>query len=456
MNLSDLAAWNDAKLIGSDPALPLIVKADSRQILPGEAFVAVPGTRVDGHRYIDEVLALGASVIIAEEDKVSPETIRRWPDRTFLLVKGDSSHGLASLAAARRKKLPNLKEVVAITGSVGKTTAKNDLYQLLQKKYRCSCAQGNYNTLIGCAMALLAAGDDTEILILEMGANHQGEIAEMVRYYEPTLVAITEASPVHIEGFGSLEGIIRAKCEILESPLLKSAVVNGDNAPLMAATRSLAGEVVQPFGSKGVVSFRNARSSWMGDHFQVKAVVTGMDGISFSLSLPLAGIHQLYPLCCAIALAGLCGLTTQEAAGEIDRCRPLAGRGKIVIASSGAAIIDESYNASPVAMAASLQNLAEVVLPGRVFLVLGEMLELGEATLEEHQKLFAQASAMDALIFLFGAAWRSIPGAEKLLYQSQGDLIDAIEKARPQRGDLILVKGSQGNHLGEVVRALEL
>ena len=456
MKLSELAAGANVELRGPDLDLPLVIRVDSRETKNGEGFVALRGERVDGHRFIPDVLKAGAALVVCEAASFQEEWGEQCPDCAFVLTPERCEYGLARLASAYAASLPELKEIVAITGSVGKTSTKNYTAALLEDHFRVHKTLGNYNTLIGCGVMVLAAPLDTQVLLLEMGANHKGEIAEIVRYLPPSAAAITEAVPVHLEGFGSLEGVLEAKTEILDSSALRCAVVNGDNALLASHAAKKAPPQTILFGRSGQVCFSQERCVWEKDHFSVDAILTGLDGLSFNTSLALAGVHQLYPLCCAIAIAGHLGLSSREIAASLPKCHCTAGRGEVKISASGAAILDESYNASPAAMKASLVSMGGKGIPGRRMLVLGEMLELGAATKALHEEVFACAREVSDDIFLYGSAWRLVDGTERYMYDRIEDLISAVDKKMPCEGDVILIKGSLGNHLDRVVKALEL
>ena len=456
VKLSELAAQSNVDLRGPDPDLPLTIRVDSRETKAGEGFVALRGERVDGHRFIPDVLKAGATLVVCEASSYQEAWGAERPDCTFVLTPERCERGLARLASAYAAALPELKEIVAITGSVGKTSTKNYTAALLEDHFRVHKTNGNYNTLIGCGVMTLAAPLDTQVLLLEMGANHKGEIAEIVSYLPPTTAAITEAVPVHLEGFGSLDGVLEAKTEILASVKLRCAIINGDNALLVARAAEKKPPQTILFGQSGQVYYSQDRCVWKKDHFSVDAILTGLDGLSFNVSLPLAGVHQLYPLCCACAIAGHLGLTSREIAVALPKCHCTAGRGEVKLSASGAAILDESYNASPAAMKASLVSMGRGGIPGRRLLVLGEMLELGSATKTMHEEVFARAQEVSDDIFLFGAAWRLVGGTEKYIYDKIEELIAAVDETTPREGDVILIKGSLGNHLDRVVKALEL
>ncbi len=456
MKLSSLTGVTGAILKGNDLDLPLKIRVDSREISPGEGFVALRGANVDGHRFIPDVLKIGVALIVCEESSYKEEWLSEFPECSFMLCKERCEYGLSAIANEYLKKLPSLRDVIAITGSVGKTSTKNDVLALLEGHFKVHSAERNYNTLIGGAVTVLAAPLDTEILLLEMGANHGGEIAEMVRFLPPTVAAVTEISPVHLEGFVSVEGVLAAKSEIFSSSALRCAIVNGDNELLISHVKKLGLPRFITFGRRGDAAFSRDQLRWQKDHFSVSAILTGIDGLSFNVSLQLAGVHQLYPLCCAVAIAGYLGLSSRVIASDLPKCHSLTGRGEIRHSESGATILDECYNASPAAVMASLASMVSAEIPGRRFLVLGEMRELGEATEKEHAKVFRRALQVSEEIFLFGPVWENVEGAGKYCYDSLDSLILAVDKKLPDLDDVILVKGSRDNHLERVVRALEL
>ncbi len=456
MRLSEIVKKSGVELRGPDRDLPLCVRVDSRQVAAGEGFVALRGEHTDGHRFIEDVLKNGASLVICEAPSFKEEWSEAYPECSFILASERCEYAVARLASAYAASLPELKEIVAITGSVGKTSTKNYARALLEDHFRLHVAGGNYNTLIGCGVTVLAAPLDTQVMLLEMGANHRGEIAEMVRYIAPTLAAVTEIAPVHLEGFGSLNGVLEAKSEIFSSNALRCAVINGDNELLTRRAEDLALPGLTRFGRKGDAYFSQERLSWKKDHFYVDAILTGLDGISFKVSLPLSGVQQLYPLSCACAIAGRLGLSSRDIAAALPKCRSSAGRGEVKLSGRGAAIVDECYNASPAAMKASLVSMSAPGIPGRRILVLGEMLELGESAAALHREIFEKAQNVGGELLLFGETWKSVAGAGEYLFATVEELIAAVDELDPREGDVILVKGSRGNHLERVVRALEL
>ncbi|MGI6076196.1 MAG: UDP-N-acetylmuramoyl-tripeptide--D-alanyl-D-alanine ligase [Pyramidobacter sp.] len=456
MKLGSLVQSCGILLKGPDRDVPLRIGVDSREVQPGEGFAALRGLHTDGHRFISDVLEKGASTVVCEAARYDEAWGEKFPSVTFILTPDRCEYGLAALGHALISALPSLRSVVAVTGSVGKTSTKNHVAALLEDHFKVHAAERNYNTLIGCAVTVLAAPMDTEILLLEMGANHPGEIAEMVRFFPPTLAAVTEVAPAHLESFKTLEGVLNAKSEIFASKALQCAVVNGDNGMLCRRVEALGLPRVVRFGRKGEVSFAGENVFWKKDHFEVRAILTGLDGLSFNVSLALAGVHQLYPLCCAVAVAGLLGLSSRVIAEDLPKCHSVAGRGELRRSESGAVVIDECYNASPAAVMASLHSMEAAGIPGRRFLVLGEMLELGESAPELHGKVFRKALEVSDNLFLFGAEWRNVQGAEEYCHETLESLIAAVDRQSPGEGDVILVKGSRSNHLERVVRALEL
>lgn len=456
MKLSRILEGTNMVMVGKDLKLPVKISPDSRSVVKGGGFVALRGARTDGHRFIPDVLSKGVSFVLCEKGSFKEEWKDEYPKCTFVLSDEKCEYALARLASFYVEHLKHIKEVVAITGSVGKTSTKNYAQALLEGHFKVHVAAGNYNTLIGSSITALGAPKDTEILILEMGANHRGEIAEMVGYLPPTVVCVTEVAPAHLLNFGTLEGVLDAKSEIFASKRLKSAVINGDNSLLSRRADELKLPEVIRFGHRGNVTFEGERVSWDGKKFIVEAIMTGLDGVSFKTTLQLSGVHQLYPVAAACAIAGKLGLSSHDIADSLPKCHNSAGRGEIKFSSTGAAIIDESYNASPASMLALLSSMSTPDILGKRVLVLGAMGELGEATEFQHELVFRRALQVSDKLYLYGKAWQSIEGTEKYWWPTLDDIITKIDDEELGDGDVVLVKGSRSNFLEQVVRALEV
>jgi UDP-N-acetylmuramoyl-tripeptide--D-alanyl-D-alanine ligase len=226
LTLDEAAEITGGKLQGTDMPIGPALRTDSRKVQKGDGFIALPGTNTDGHAFIDDALCRGASYIVVEEDKAGSFIFESAGDVPFLVVD-DTSSALRKLAAHVFRQKSSLQEVIAVTGTVGKTTTRECIAAVLKKRFRVHSARESYNTWIGCALTILEMPLDTEILILEMGTNHPGEIAEMTASYPPTTAVITAIGPGHLEGLENVRGVLEEKIRILESTKLKRVLNNG-------------------------------------------------------------------------------------------------------------------------------------------------------------------------------------------------------------------------------------
>ena len=426
--------------------------ADSRLVRKGDAFVAFRGDNTDGHAFIPDAIAHGASLIICENDRDIPSTVAS-------VRVSDTYKALPAMAEKRLARQRKKLHTIAITGSVGKTTTRDYLVRCLKTSLRVHSAEHSYNTLIGCSMTILSLPEDAEVLVLEMGTNHPGEIAEMVRFFPPTISVVTEVAPAHLEGFGSVEGVLEAKMEIAGSPSLTSFFFNGDNPLLARAASRLPAGIARLSAGTGECDFRILAP--------IFTIEKGVPELSFSLAVPgdvLAvkarafGKHAAYPLAFAIGISTWLGIPGEKAAAALEEAHSLEGRGFIRTLDSGVCLIDDSYNANPASMSAVLRAAGEMG-KRRTFAVVGEMLELGEKGDDFHRDLLPLLRSFDT-VWLVGKTWERIApfngqdGTRLVLWSdSLQKLGDHLGKELKE-GDAIVIKGSHGNRLDRLVEIL--
>lgn len=460
-SLSQAAHWISARLIGADAAVAG-VGSDSRRLRPGELFVALRGPHFDGHDYAPQ--AAGAAGLL-----VSRELATSLPQ----LLVADTRAALGALAAAWRATLPG--RVVGVTGSNGKTTTKEMIAAVLGQVGSVAATRGNLNNAIGVPLTLLAARDQ-DFLVVEMGASHRGEIAGLSAIARPDVALITNAGRAHLEGFGSLEGVARAKGEILAGLGTDGTCVLNADDPWLPLWRDLAGRRrVLTFGCGGSGLLPRPRSN---GYARLPAAPTvalealdgplRLDEVGFHsrlrlrtprgplvLELALAGPHNLMNALAAVAVAEALGLDPGAVQAGLSAVRPVIGRFQPLPGPAGARLIDDSYNANPDSVRAALAVLQG--LPGRRWLVLGDLAELGMEAAALHRGLGheARAAGLERLwavgplsaeaVAAFGAGGRHFPDREALA----DGLADALG---PQ--DLVLVKGSRSAAMDQVVKAL--
>ena len=410
---------------------PLRAVVDSRLVGPGELFVGLPGARVDGGEFAATALEAGAWGVLVAPDRDVAGT------EGAVLAASDPLAALQALARAWRRALR--ADVIAVTGSVGKTSTKDLIAAMIAPHRRVTASRANFNTEIGLPLELLAAPEDTEVLVLELAMRGAGQIAELTAICEPDVGVITNIGPVHLEQLGSLEGVAGAKAELLVGMRDGGAAVVPAGERLLEPWLRDALRIVR-FGPGGDVD-------WAGDG----TVAAG--GERLSLTLPFESAHNRRNALAAVAAALAVGV---RPGGAIDvRFGDL--RGEKVALGRGALVINDCYNANPLSMRAALEDLATQEPAARRVAVLGDMLELGPDEREHHRQIGAAAAGagVDVLVAVG-------PLAEAMLPAFAGEshaVPDAAAAARlaealVRAGDVVLVKGSRGVGLEVVAEAL--
>jgi UDP-N-acetylmuramoyl-tripeptide--D-alanyl-D-alanine ligase len=421
-----VAAAAGATLVRGAAGEPSRVVIDSRAVGPGDLFVGLTGENLDGGRFAAAALEAGAWGAL-----VGPE----WSsvEGGAVLVADEPLAAMGALAREWRRALG--ADVIAVTGSVGKTSTKELITSLIAPSRRVVASRANFNTDIGMPPEILGADPGTEVLVLEAAMRGFGEIATLAAICEPDVAVITNIAPVHLEQVGSLEGVARAKAELL--PGVRTAVVPADE-PLLEPY--LADLNVTRFGDGGDV--------WL-DRDTVVA-----HGERLDLELPFRARHQRVNVLAAVAAVLAVGVRPS------GRVEVPAGhlRGERVSLPVGATVINDCYNASPLSVRAALDELAAETPSGRRIAVLGDMLELGAAEVELHREVgaAAEAAGVDVLVTVG-------PRAAAMLDTFDGEsyaVADAAEAASLAGelvgpGDVMLVKGSRGVGLEVVAEALQ-
>lgn len=446
LTLSQVAQWVSGHLHGAD-AVITSVATDSRRLGAGALFVALRGPHFDGHDYASQAAEVGAVGIL---------TNRRLETALPQIVVLNTQAALESLAAAWRLQLPG--RVVGITGSNGKTTTKELVASMLRRAGTVAATRGNLNNAIGLPLTLLAAKDQ-DFLVIEMGANHPGEIASLSAIARPDVAMITNAGRAHLEGFGSLEGVAKAKGEILGGLGSNGVCVLNADDQWLQLWQELAGvRRVLTFGRspKADIALEKVetplRLSVTGFHSRVRLRTPRGP---LNIDLALAGDHNLLNALAAVAVAEALELNQELVQAGLWETQPVAGRLQPLLSQSGAWLIDDSYNANPDSVGAALAVLR--TLPGCRWLALGDLAELGPQAAMLHRELGQEAktAGLDHLwavgplsaetVASFGSGGRWFPDRESL----SAALTAAVG---PQ--DVVLIKGSRSAGMEHVVRAL--
>lgn len=440
MRLSEAATVLDAQQRGRDVSFAG-VSTDSRVPSAGGLFVALKGPRFDGHEFVDQAGDGGA---------VAAMVSRNVGTSLPLLIVRDTRTALGSLGAAWRHG--SLATVVAVTGSNGKTTVKEMLNAILARRGRTLATRGNLNNEIGVPLTLLRLRDAHQFAVIEMGANHQGEIGYLTRLAAPDVAVVTNAAAAHLEGFGSVENVARAKGEIF-SGLSDAgiAVINADD-PHHEIWRQAAGD--RRMLSFGLHEPADVMADWYAEPDGSQLALRTPQG-SCELRLPLPGIHNVMNALAAAAASQAAGVDLATVCEGLQSVGAMRGRLQVRGQLDGVRIIDDTYNANPASLEAALQVL--ISGKGEKWLVMGDMAELGlqSDVLHAQAGRLARAAGVTRLLTL-GQASRAAAeafggGADH--FDECEDLISALRRDWPPGGAL-LVKGSRSMRMERVIEAL--
>lgn len=433
------------------------VSIDSRSLQPGDLFVALQGPNFDGHDFVAAALRNGAAAAVASR---VPEDV---PAGAPLLLVADTTDALRALGQAARGR--SAARFAAVTGSVGKTGTKEALKLALEAQAPTFASSGNLNNHWGVPLSLARMPRDVAYGVFELGMNHAGEIGPLSRLVRPEVALITTVEAVHLEFFPSVKAIADAKAEIFEGMTPDGvAVLNRDNPQfdrLAAKARDRGISRILAFGRHEEADARLIDCSAHPTHSAVTAEILGRR-VVYDLAMP--GLHWAVNSLGALAAAAAMGGEIDAAAAAMARLTPLKGRGRrerVVLPGGPIELIDESYNASPVAVRAAIQVLgqAQPGVGGRRIAVLGDMLELGAEAERLHADLAPdlRAARVD-LVFtagrLMAALHEALPASQRASHatDSAGLRDDLLAAVRP--GDVVLVKGSLGSRMSPLVEAL--
>jgi UDP-N-acetylmuramoyl-tripeptide--D-alanyl-D-alanine ligase len=455
-----LPLWRIAEFVGAkgecdQEAVAMGYSIDSRTLNPGDLFIAIAGERFDGHEYVEAVLQKGAVGAVVQAGKMTQAGKKAAGDPARLLYVEDTLKALQSLGAAARRLWG--KPLLAVTGSAGKTTTKEILAHILATRFRVMKSSGNLNNHIGLPLQLLKLEAEHELAVVEMGMNHAGEIRDLGKLAHHDLAVVTTVAPVHLEFFGSLKDIARAKYEIIETLHPGGvAVLNADDEYVSQFGRNFKGKVVT-FGIKRSADVTAQNVKLNGAEGSTFELVVG--SVGEPVTFPLVGEHNIYNALAAVAAAMDRGITPSQAAEALSSIQPPDKRGQVLIIN-GATIINDCYNSNPRALEAMIDTLASMKA-NRHILVAGEMLELGP-TAEALHRESGRHAAEKRIDFVIGVRGLARAVAEAACGSgTQAQFVETPEQAgewlarnlRP--GDAVLLKASRGVKLERALEMLE-
>ena len=440
MNLHEIATWLGLSPVGEVKLTG--VSIDSRTLLPGQLFVAVRGARVDGHAFIAEACAKGAAAVLAS----TPVAGLAVPQ----LIMPCTTDALGILATQHRKRLGC--EVIAVTGSNGKTTVKDMIASLLPQPS--FATRGNLNNHFGVPLSLLSLTPQHRYAVFELGANHRGEIAHTVAMVRPLVTLINNVAPAHLEGFGSLEGVAQAKGEIYQGLLPGgTAVLNADDAMASFWDTILAGKAVSRFSIKNPTTV-HARDIHLLAEGGSRFILVTPEG-EWPVTLQVPGVHNVSNALAAVSCIRALGLAVSDAPERLGQFSGVPGRLVFKRARAGARLIDDTYNANLRSVLAALAVLA--AQSGQRILVLGDLGELGVHSEAHHQEIGVAARQLGiervltcgmhslATARAFGPSARHYASREALLQ----DVLALIDEHTT-----VLVKGSRASAMEQIVQQL--
>ena len=434
------------------------VSIDSRTLRAGELFIAIHGPRHDGHDHVASALEHGAIAAVVAEAEILRYT---GEIRGRCIAVGDTFEGLKQLARAVRKKWGG--KIAGVTGSVGKTTTKEILAALLGTKLRVLKSEGNFNNEYGLPLTLCRLEETQQAAVLEMGMSRRGELTRLAAIARPDIGVVTRVSPAHLEFFASVDEIALAKRELIEglNGRESTAVLNADD-PRVAAFGAFAPGRVLTYGIEKPAFFTAEAIEDRGALGSAFDYVSPEGRVRLELSVP--GRHAIANALAALAAASVWGIGAAEAQSVVGSLRAPAMRGELLQFSNGAALINDSYNSSPAALAAMTELLAATPNFRRRVLVAGEMRELGTSSAELHREAGAFAAKTgkvdwvmgvtgDAAEIVEGAVRAGLSRARTKYFASPQEAAEFLETFLVE-GDLLLVKGSRGVKMEQIVEAL--
>lgn len=451
LTIGDVAEIMSGRVIDADPDAELRgnVVTDSRDVTPGDVFFAIRGEVHDGADFADKAFELGAAVAVAEREVASP----------YILVD-DAVEALGALAAAvlERRRAKRQITVIGVTGSVGKTTTKDLLAQVLSPAGETVWPVRSFNNEIGMPITVLRLTDETDFLVLEMGTNGAGQLLDLVQIAPLDIAVVLKVGHAHLGEFGGFEGVAKAKAEILQGIVSGGvAVLNGDDGHVRSMDSGDHRRVLFGQGDVNDVRAINLRADAAGR----PRFTLSYGGETAEVELSLVGQHQVHNALAVAAVALTIGHDVATVAQRLSDATILSPhRMAVHELADGITVIDDSYNASPDSMRAALQTLARMTAeqhdgqPRRSVAVLGQMLELGDDSLHEHDALGRLAVRLNIgwlLVIGDGARATAVAAQHEGSWGDEVRLVSDLDEAKStlstalQPGDIVLLKGSNGS-----------
>jgi UDP-N-acetylmuramoyl-tripeptide--D-alanyl-D-alanine ligase len=436
-------------LLGEDPTVTSVA-IDSRVVEPGGLFVALPGTRTDGHQFVADAFERGAAGVLVRDGHrgAGPAVHVKDPTSALMLLAGDERDRMTA-------------RVVGITGANGKTSTKDLTAAVCATRLRTHASPASFNNEIGLPLTLLGAPDDTEVVVAEMGARHVGDVELLCDVADPHVVVVTNVGVAHLEVFGSWEAIVEASAEPVEAlPADGVAVLSADD-PVVAGYSARTSATVRTFGRAPSADVRAENVVLDADGLASFELVVDAERHHVTLGVP--GEHMVSNALAAVAVGQVVGIPLSEAVQSLASAAVSRWRMESFTSGSGVRVVNDAYNANPESVAAALRTARWMAGDARLIAVLGEMAELGPIAEREHERVGELAARLrvDRLITVGpGAAPIAMAGVREGVepddvasYDDPDEALDDVRaSARP--GDLVLFKASRVAGLERLAEAL--
>lgn len=462
LKIKDILKCTNGKLIIGDTEKECTnYSKDTRTIKKGDTYIGIKGEKFDGSSFWKDALNNGAETVIINNIKLDEIEVYKKQNKNIIQVE-DTIQAIGEMASLKMRILKNTYnlKVVGVTGSVGKTSTKDIIANVLSEKYKVLKTEGNNNNHIGLPFTILRLQDE-EIAVIEMGMNHLGEISYLTKIAKPDIAVITNIGTSHIGNLGSRENILKAKLEILEGMEKKKIVINNDNDLLNKWYLKNKGDIeIHTFGIKNESEFK-AKNIKLEENSSEFTCENKNEKIN--IEVPVGGEHFILNALCGLTVGKLLNLNNEEIKNGIKGFKLTAKRMEIKHLKNNITIINDSYNASYESMKASISNLKNMH-GTRKIAVLGDMFELGDFSEKLHREVGTEIykNKIDKLYlvgnyakFIGDEAKKEGYAKENILYfENKEDLLKDL-KSNLQNGDVVLIKASNGMRLFEVAEILE-
>ncbi|PUB14474.1 UDP-N-acetylmuramoyl-tripeptide--D-alanyl-D-alanine ligase [Paenisporosarcina sp. OV554] len=453
--LTIIADWLDLNAIDTPDVLVRGVSINTKTIQPGDLFIPFKGEKVNGHQYVAQAFEKGAAAALWQKDEPNP------PQDVPLLFVEDSEKALQQMARAYRNE--HQATFIGITGSNGKTSTKDLVAGVLSPYFRVQKTAGNFNNNLGLPITILSLDEDTDFAVLEMGMSGYGEIEFLSTLAKPHFVAITNIGEAHMQDLGSREGIAKAKFEIVAGLQPKGCLFyDGDEPLLRPFIQKMNDEKLVPsintisFGSdpSNAVSVQSIEATENGSEFNVSGLINDQ------FMIPVLGKHQVKNALVAILIAQKAGLTNEQIKDSLKNVTLTDMRMQVIPAKNGSLFINDAYNAAPTSMKAAITFIRETTIRPEKWLVLGDMLELGDDEQKYHEELAEYITPQDfAGVCLYGPRMKWLydklqslfADAQVVWSENDYEPIRNTLKSSTSSNSIILVKGSRGMALENVI-----